>query len=85
VVDAGVFGRTDPEWGEAVVAVVVARDGCAIDAEALRTHCAARLAGFKIPKAIRFAHDLPRTSSGKLRRRELAGTYDRGRWQPSDG
>jgi O-succinylbenzoic acid--CoA ligase len=84
VADAGVFGRSDPQWGEALLAVVVARDR-GLDAEALRTHCAARLAPFKIPKAIRFAQDLPRTSSGKLRRRELEGTYDRARWQPSDG
>src|ERR1700729_3815246 len=42
VVDAAVFGRSDPEWGEAVVAHVVLADG--VETEALRAHCAARLA-----------------------------------------
>ena len=47
VADAGVHRRVDPEWGEAVVATVVVRDGEALDADELRAFCAERLAGFK--------------------------------------
>jgi o-succinylbenzoate---CoA ligase len=69
VVEAAVHGRADAEWGEAVVATVVAVDG--VEAEDLRAWCAARLAAYKVPKAIAFARALPRTPSGKLLRREL--------------
>jgi o-succinylbenzoate---CoA ligase len=71
VADAAVHPRADPEWGEAVVATVVLRDGLEVAAEELRAHCATRLAGFKVPKAINFAGQLPRTQSGKLLRRKL--------------
>jgi O-succinylbenzoic acid--CoA ligase len=71
VADAAVHPRADPEWGEAVVATVVLRDGVGVAPEELRDHCAARLAGFKVPKAIMLADRLPRTPSGKLLRRQL--------------
>jgi o-succinylbenzoate---CoA ligase len=71
VADAAVHAREDPEWGDAVVATVVPRDGSGVHPEELRRFCAARLAGFKVPKEIRFASELPRTPSGKLLRREL--------------
>jgi O-succinylbenzoic acid--CoA ligase len=71
VLDAGVYSRPDPEWGEAVLATVVLRDGDAVGAEELRRFVGERLARFKVPKEIGFARSLPRTPSGKLRRREL--------------
>jgi O-succinylbenzoic acid--CoA ligase len=71
VADAGVRGRPDPEWGEAVVATVVLHDGAALTGEQLRAFCARRLARHKVPKEIAFAAALPRSASGKLLRREL--------------
>ncbi len=71
VQEAAVHPREDPEWGEAVVATVVLRNGASARPEELRDHCAARLAGFKVPKTVRFADKLPRTASGKLLRRQL--------------
>jgi o-succinylbenzoate---CoA ligase len=71
VADAAVHPRPDPEWGEAVVATVVLRDGLNAPPEELRAYCATRLAGFKVPKTIAFTTELPRTQSGKLLRRQL--------------
>jgi O-succinylbenzoic acid--CoA ligase len=67
--EAAVHARADSEWGEAVVATVVADPG--VEADELLQWCAARLASFKVPKQITFTNALPRTGSGKLVRREL--------------
>lgn len=71
VADAAVVGRPDAEWGEAVVAHVVAAPGRAVEPGALRAFCRDRLAGYKVPKAFEPAQELPRTMSGKLQRRRL--------------
>ncbi len=71
VADAAVVGSPDPEWQEAVTALVVVADGSSPTEEELREHCAASLAPFKVPKRVEFVSDLPRTSSGKLRRHDL--------------
>jgi o-succinylbenzoate---CoA ligase len=71
VAEAGVFGRADTTWGEAVTARIVPRGEIAPTAAELRAHCAERLAGYKVPKAFELAKRLPRTASGKLLRREL--------------
>jgi O-succinylbenzoic acid--CoA ligase len=72
VIEAAAVGREDPEWGEAICAIVVVAPEAVLDEQALREHCAARLARFKVPKRFQFGSEpLPRTRSGKLLRREL--------------
>ena len=71
VSECGAFGRPDDEWGEAIVALVVAGGGTAPDAAGLAEWCRERLAPFERPKEIRLVEALPRTASGKLDRRRL--------------
>jgi O-succinylbenzoic acid--CoA ligase len=71
VAEAAVHARADARWGQAVVATVVLRPGATATAQELRDHCAQRLAGFKVPKAVTFAAELPRTPSGKVVRAAL--------------
>jgi o-succinylbenzoate---CoA ligase len=71
VIDAGVIGVADGDWGSRPVAAVVWRgDPETAHAELLR-HCEERLARYKIPDRILILPELPRTPSGKLLRREL--------------
>lgn len=71
VADAAVVGREDPEWQQAVTAIVVLAPAAEATTEELRRHCAETLAGFKVPKRVELAAALPRTPSGKLMRRAL--------------
>ena len=71
VADAAVVGREDPEWQQAVTAVVVLEDGSEATPDQLRRHCAEHLTGFKVPRRVELAAALPRTPSGKLMRRAL--------------
>jgi o-succinylbenzoate---CoA ligase len=71
VAEAAVIGREDPEWQQAVTAVVVLEGDAAVSPDDLRRHCAESLAGFKVPKRVELASALPRTPSGKLMRRAL--------------
>lgn len=72
VLEAGVAGRPDEQWGEAVSAWVVTRPGSALDVGELTAHCARELAPYKVPKHFTLSdRPLPRTRSGKLLRREL--------------
>ena len=71
VLDAAVVGRPDPDWQNAVVAVLVTNSAGEPDRDSLREWCSARLAPYKVPKRFERADELPRTASGKLRRAEL--------------
>ena len=71
VSEVAVIGVSHPHWVEAVVAIVVVRDGHAMDDASVRGHCASRLASFKVPKRVVFVDTLPKNPSGKLLKREL--------------
>jgi acyl-CoA synthetase (AMP-forming)/AMP-acid ligase II len=71
VLEASVVGRQDPRWGEVPVAFVVLRDGAKATADELQEFCRARLARFKVPRAVEFIDALPRNPSGKVLKRVL--------------
>jgi long-chain acyl-CoA synthetase len=73
VAEAVVFGVPDEDWGERVVAAVVPWPGASLEPAALRSSLAARLRRAEVPKQIAVVDDLPRTSTGKIRRVGLAG------------
>jgi acyl-CoA synthetase (AMP-forming)/AMP-acid ligase II len=78
VVDAGVCGVPDLEWGERIVATVALSSG--VDLDQVMAHVRDRLAPFKRPAEYHVVDALPRTSTGKLLRRELVAQFS----DPSD-
>jgi long-chain acyl-CoA synthetase len=71
IAEVGVAGVPDAARGEAVKAWVVLRAGASATPEELQKHCRTQLAPYKVPSAIEFRTDLPKTMVGKILRREL--------------
>ncbi len=71
VMEVGVAGVPDPYRGETVKAWVVARPGETLTEEEIKDWCKERLAKFKVPTFVEFRSELPKTTVGKILRREL--------------
>jgi acyl-CoA synthetase (AMP-forming)/AMP-acid ligase II len=71
---SAVIGTPDEKWGERVVAVIVLKTGAQATAEEIILHCRSLIAGYKIPKEIRFADSLPVSPAGKILKRLLRQT-----------
>jgi fatty-acyl-CoA synthase len=73
--EVAVIPLPDPKWIEAVTAVVVVKEGAAVDEAALIAHARGSLAHFKVPKRVFFVDDLPRNTAGKLLKRVLRDRF----------
>jgi acyl-coenzyme A synthetase/AMP-(fatty) acid ligase len=76
VADAAAVAASDPERGSVVRAIVVLRDGKGDEqlVRELQDHCKRETASYKFPRIVEFADELPKTSSGKIKRAELRGS-----------
>jgi fatty-acyl-CoA synthase len=70
VLACAVVARPDPKWGEAPVAYVETKAGASVSAAELVAHCKSLLAGYKVPREIRF-EPIPKTSTGKIQKFQL--------------
>ncbi len=71
VLDVAVIGFKSAEWGEAVKAFVVLKEGAICESESLIKFCKESLASYKAPKVVEFLSSLPRTGLGKIDRGKL--------------
>lgn len=75
VLESAVIGVPHPDFGEAVVAVVVPRDNANLDPEGLRDVLKHQMANFKVPKEIKLISSLPRNTMGKVQKNVLRTTW----------
>ena len=81
VLQVAVIGVPSPQWGEAVHAIVVLKDGLVATAEELVTHAREWIAGYKVPKSIEFRKDpLPLSGAMKVLKKDLRAPY----WEGHD-
>jgi long-chain acyl-CoA synthetase len=72
VSEVAVVGRPHPRHGQEIVAVVSHRPGTAVSAEEIVAHARRSLAAYKYPREVVVLAELPKTATGKIRKRDLA-------------
>jgi malonyl-CoA/methylmalonyl-CoA synthetase len=76
VLESAVVGVPDRDFGESVVAAVVARPSAALDTSAIISSLKSRIAGFKVPKKVMVVDELPRNQMGKVQKNLLRQRFD---------
>jgi acyl-CoA synthetase (AMP-forming)/AMP-acid ligase II len=75
VLECAVIGVPDERWGEAVTAVIQLGGGATLTADAIIAECRDKLGPVKTPKNVEFVERLPRSTVGKVLKRELRAAY----------
>ncbi|WP_207939506.1 AMP-binding protein [Actinomadura darangshiensis] len=73
VADVSVAGVDDDRFGRRLAAHVVRNEGATVTEDDLKAYVKEHLARYKVPRDVRFVRELPRTSTGKVKRRTLDG------------
>jgi malonyl-CoA/methylmalonyl-CoA synthetase len=73
--ESAVVGIPHPDFGEAVLAVVVAKSGKSLNADSMIANLKDKIANFKVPKRIVIVSELPRNAMGKVQKNILRQTY----------
>jgi acyl-CoA synthetase (AMP-forming)/AMP-acid ligase II len=71
ITEVAVFGVDDEKFGQRLKAVVVLREGSSLSEADIKAHVKSNLAAYKVPREVEFMDELPRTSTGKVLKREL--------------
>ena len=73
--ESAVIGIPHPDFGEAVMAVVVPKDGVKLDVQKMINTLKSQIANFKVPKQIEITSSLPRNAMGKVQKNVLRQQY----------
>jgi long-chain acyl-CoA synthetase len=71
IAEAAVVGARHPSHGEVPEAYVIPENGVSLTPREVKDHCSGHLAAFKVPRAVHFIDDAPRTATGKIAKRKL--------------
>jgi len=80
VATCAVIGIPDSQWGEAVYAFVVTKDGASVSEQEIITYCKQHIAGYKCPQRVSFMGTLPLSGAGKVLKTQLRAPF----WQGQD-
>ncbi len=71
IAEAAVIGRPHPSHGEVPEAYVILEGSASLSPQEVKDHCSRSLADFKVPRAVHFVEEVPRTAAGKIAKRKL--------------
>ena len=76
ILEAGVFGIDDKEWGQTVAAAIVTNNKLRITIDELKEFLKDKIAAYKIPKKLHLVDELPKTALGKIQREKLKEMFE---------